>query len=86
MKHHVKLYLNAFKYDISDFIGCEVCNARATDIHHIKARGIGGSKNKDTVENLMALCRECHVKYGDKKNTYEFLIEIHNRHLHKRTG
>ena len=77
MKKHTRLYLEAFSFDVSDFIPCEVCNARATDIHHLKARGIGGSKTKDTKENLMALCRTCHIKYGDKKQYYEFLVEKH---------
>ena len=39
----------------------------AVDIHHIEPRQAGGSKLKDTIENLMALCRKCHLKYGDKK-------------------
>ena len=77
MKQHIKAYLTAFKFDISDFIPCEVCSARAVDIHHIKARGMGGSKTKDVAENLMALCRSCHIKYGDKKQHVDFLLAIH---------
>lgn len=81
MKSHTKIYLEAFGFDISDFIPCEVCKSKATDIHHIKARGMGGSNTKDIKENLMALCRNCHIKYGDRKQYYEFLIEVHNRLL-----
>ena len=35
---------------------------RAVDIHHLESRGMGGSKNKDYIENLMGLCRDCHNK------------------------
>jgi predicted restriction endonuclease len=74
-------YLNHFGYDISDFIPCEVCGKTAIDIHHIEARGIGGSKEADNIENLMALCREDHLKYGDKKQYKEFLKEKHQEKL-----
>lgn len=56
---------------------CEVCSKKAVDIHHIDAKGMGGSKTKDTIENLMAVCRSCHTKYGDKKQFKEFLIKKH---------
>jgi 5-methylcytosine-specific restriction endonuclease McrA len=75
------MYLNHFGYDISDFIPCEVCGKTAIDIHHIEARGIGGSKEADNIENLMALCREDHLKYGDKKQHKEFLKEKHQEKL-----
>ncbi len=79
MKKHTTLYFKAFGFDISDFIPCEVCNSKAVDIHHIKSRKIGGSTQKDTKDNLMALCRECHIKYGDKKQYVDFLIEKHKQ-------
>ena len=66
---------------MSDFIECEVCKGKAVDIHHIDCRGMGGSKEKDTIENLMALCRGCHYIFGDKKQWIDFLIDIHNRKL-----
>jgi hypothetical protein len=78
MKPHVKIYLDYFKYDLYDFIPCEVCESRAVDIHHIEARGMGGTKKKDEIENLMGLCRECHVKYGDISELKDFLKKIHN--------
>jgi len=81
MKKHTKIYLNHFKYDISDTIYCEVCNAVAVDIHHIESRGMGGSKFADTIENLQALCRSCHIEYGDKKQHKEYLKGIHYRLL-----
>ena len=54
---------------------CEVCGSRAVDIHHIHRRGMGGSTDADKIENLMAVCRTCHIEYGDKKHYIDFLIE-----------
>lgn len=81
MKKHTKIYLSYFGYDQSDFIGCEVCGKQANDIHHINCRGMGGTKEVENIDNLMALCRECHIKYGDKKQYKEFLQNIHNTKL-----
>lgn len=77
MKKHTKVYLDYFGYGAEDFIGCEVCSSRAVDIHHIEARRMGGSKKADTIENLMALCRSCHVEYGDKKQYIDNLKAVH---------
>lgn len=76
MKPHTKAYFKANNYDKSDVILCEVCGMVAVDIHHIEARGMGGSKSKDDPNNLMALCRACHIKYGDKKQYKDFLKQI----------
>jgi 5-methylcytosine-specific restriction endonuclease McrA len=81
MKAHTKIYFNYFGYDATDFISCEICGKMANDIHHIHARGMGGSKQADNIENLMALCRNCHIDYGDKKQYIEFLNEIHNKKI-----
>ena len=84
MKKHTKVYLQGMGYDITDFIPCEVCSSKAVDIHHIEARGMGGTKTADTLENLMALCRDCHTKYGDIKEYKEWLQEIHEKKLFNR--
>lgn len=81
MKKHVRLYFDYFGHGVDSFIPCEVCGSRATDIHHIDCRGMGGSKSKDFIENLQALCRTCHLVYGDKKQYIEFLTDIHNKLL-----
>lgn len=78
MKPYVKLYMTYFGYDESDFIPCEMCGSKAVDINHISSRKMGGQKDKDTIENLMAVCRECHVKFGDKKQYVNLLKKIHN--------
>ncbi len=90
MQKHTRIYLHFFKYDTSTFIPCEVCSGRATDIHHINARGMGGSQAKDIITNLMALCRTCHEKYGDKKQYKDFLYQAHankiETHIEETTG
>ena len=81
MKKHTKIYLDYFEYGTDDYIPREVCRRKAVDIHHIVARGMGGGKGKDEIENLMALCRECHIEYGDKKQYLDFLITKHHNKL-----
>ena len=78
MKKHTKVYLQAMGYDTTDWIPCEVCASQAVDIHHIEARGMGGSKHADVIENLMGLCRKCHVEYGDRKDIKDWLQSIHD--------
>ena len=77
MKNHTKVYLKEMGFGTTDWIPCEVCRATAVDIHHIESRGMGGSKTADTIDNLMALCRECHVEFGDKKHYKELLVATH---------
>jgi 5-methylcytosine-specific restriction endonuclease McrA len=81
MKKHTKIYMNYFGYSIADFIPCECCEAKAVDIHHIKSRGMGGSKEKDCIENLMALCRHCHITYGDITSERDYLVKKHQQKL-----
>jgi len=83
MKKHTKIYLTHFDYGEQDFIGCEACGSRAVDIHHIEARGLGGSKTKDFIENLAALCRSCHTKAELDKTFNAKVKELHMKHLKK---
>lgn len=83
MKPYQTNYLKHFGYDKSDTIYCEVCGKIAVDLHHIKARGMGGSKLRDNIENIMALCRPCHEYYGDKKQHMDFLIITHQIKMNK---
>jgi 5-methylcytosine-specific restriction endonuclease McrA len=84
VKNHTKVYLKAMGYDTTDFIPCEVCQAKAVDIHHIESRGMGGSKHADTIENLMALCRTCHheADFGTSLKK-DFLKEVHLSHIQR---
>jgi hypothetical protein len=53
--------------------------ARAVDVNHIIARGMGGVKDNrlDIIENLMATCREHHTKYGDSPKWFDYLVKVH---------
>lgn len=85
MKNHTKVYLNYFNFKIPEDCECEICGVFANDIHHIKARGMGGNPNsdKDSIENLMALCRKHHLIYGDFPDKKEWLKDIHKRFMLK---
>lgn len=79
MKAHTKIYLDAFGLNTSDFIYCELCGSKAQATHHIEARKMGGRPNNDMdrIENLMAICRPCDVKYADKKAYKALLYRMH---------
>lgn len=79
MKPHTKIYFKTLGYDITDFIPSEISGGKAVDIHHIECKGMGGnpSKSKDRIENLQALTREEHLKYGDKHKYMAFLYKKH---------
>ena len=83
MKSHTLIYFRHFGImwfpdGSHDWIACEVCGGEAVDIHHIFRRGMGGTSEPDTIENLMALCRSCHELYGDKPKWIEFLKDRHS--------
>ncbi len=60
MKAHTKIYMQFHGFEEGDYIP-DIMNGRpSNDIHHISARGMGGSKCKDHIENLAALTRENH--------------------------
>jgi len=81
VKKHTQIYMKYFGYHLSDWMPCEICGCQAVDLHHIEARRMGGTNTKDTIENLMALCRGHHVQFGDKKQHKEMLIEVHNNFM-----
>ncbi len=86
MKKHTRIYLSAMGYDESDWISCEVIGCECGDgwIHHIDCRGMGGSKTKDFIENLMKICPHHDEKYGDKKQYMDFLRWCHIRRMDER--
>lgn len=73
--------MNAFNYVLDDFIPSELSGTRAVDIHHIDCKGMGGTGKEDRIENLMAVTRQEHLKYGDKKHHMVFLYESHRSFL-----
>lgn len=83
MKPHTKIYLNYFGFQIPQDCFCEVCGSPAVDVHHIEARGMGGDPQgkKDVIENLQALCRDCHTNYGDVPECKENLKAVHVRFM-----
>lgn len=60
MKKHTKIYFDYYDLAPGEFIPCYVCGIKAQDLHHIEQKGIGGSKTKDTIENIIPLCRKHH--------------------------
>ena len=76
MQKYTKVYFDYFGYTIADFVPCEICSNRATEIHHILNRSHRKDLEND-ITNLMAVCRSCHTKYGDNKNYIDFLQITH---------
>jgi hypothetical protein len=83
MQKHVIIYCKYFGYADESEIMCEICGPpqRAVDVHHIDARGMGGSELMDIIENLMGLCRKCHNKYGDIEHFKPNLRKIHENKM-----
>ena len=81
MIKYKKVYLDYFKYDETDFIFCEICQKTAIEIHHLTPKGMGGSKTKDYIGNLIAVCRDCHNQCHDSKEFNNKAKEIHLRNL-----
>lgn len=71
MQEHTKIFQD-FWWDeltLSQTEQCSVCNSwEGTDIHHISSRGLGSSKYKNFLENLICLCRSCHLRCHSDKN------------------
>ncbi len=86
MRNHTKIYLSSLGYDVADFIPSEISGVKAADIHHVICKGMGGDPTgeKDRIENLMALTRREHDKYGDKKQHMSFLYQTHKIFLERK--
>lgn len=86
MRKHVHIYMKYFGYDESDFIPSEISGKKANDIHHIDCKGMGGnpSGDKDVIENLIALTRQEHEKYGDKAEFIDFLRDKHLKYMERK--
>lgn len=84
MVKHKKIYFDAFGYTMADFIPSEISGIRADDIHHIEARGMGGSENLDRIENLMAVTRSEHNEFGDISKYKSELFRAHREFMERR--
>ena len=78
MQSYTKEYLTQFGYHETDFVPCECCEKKATEIHHLLGRK--GDLLND-IKNLMAICRKCHEDYGQVKEFMCYLLKIHIRRL-----
>ena len=79
MKIHIKTYRDYFDLTPDDRVMCEYCNKQeAVDVHHIQPRGAGGKNN---IENLIALCRDCHTLAHREKITKRALFIKHMSNL-----
>lgn len=79
MQKYIKVYLDYFDIKTENELICERCGAKGNDLYHIYGRG----KGKDVIENIMCLCRDCHLLAHGSKNYIskaEFQ-EIHNNFL-----
>ena len=89
MQPHIKEYTEKIPSH-TGYYPCEVCKAKAVDIHHIKRRSEFGSKKKsrneghqDHIDNLIALCRLCHDKAHANTLTKEQLHSYHQKTLNR---
>ena len=76
MKKHVKIYLEFHGFSKGDWVACRECGSTANDVHHIIPKGMGGRPNADTPDNLIALCRMCHIEAHANILTKEYLKEL----------
>ena len=79
MIKYKKIYMDFFNLGEQDFIYCELhyiglgASIKSVDIHHIRH----GANKVDNINNLMALCRECHDKAHREHICRNELEQIH---------
>ena len=74
MIKYKKIYADAFGYIQGEYVSSELSPNRGVDIHHIVGR-------EERIENLIAVTREEHLKYGEVKSAYVFLLTKHMNFL-----
>ena len=85
MEVHTRIYFKHFGIAFNesgwhDPIKCEVCGRVAIDIHHVNGRW--NKENSNNIENLIALCRRCHVDAHSGELTKGDLHVVHNSNLY----
>ena len=84
MKRHSRNYLKYFDLGEQSFIYCEYCyiklgaSLRGVDLHHIKYLSRGGT---DDIMNIIALCRDCHIKAHNEQLKMPELNTVHREFL-----
>lgn len=81
MAKYKKTYIEHFGYYEGEWIACEVCSKTSIDVHHLDIKGMGGTKKEEKIEDLIAVCRECHNKCHDHPEFNEKAREIHLKNL-----
>ncbi len=82
MKPYTKIYFKYFGFDESSFVPCEVCGAKAVDIHHIRPKSLAKSL-ENNITNLIALCRFHHDLAHSSQQFSQTLDLIHRKNLLK---
>jgi len=82
MKKHIRIYLDFFGYSGYEYMPCEICQNPANQVHHIDPRGMGGSKQKDHIDNLLGCCFECHRKCESNEIGKAEQMRIHKNFMH----
>ena len=72
-KEYVKKYIEHHNIGEQDIILCKVCGKIAVDLHHIIMLSQCGSDNP---ENIIPLCRECHMRSHSNKITKQELYRL----------
>lgn len=61
---------------------CQRCSRPATDVHHRKVKGMGGTGDEEVafgLANLVSLCRECHSHvHANPAESYELGWLVHS--------
>jgi hypothetical protein len=70
-----------FNLHEGDYVYSEISGLPCTDIHHIDNKGMGGSNNKDYIENLIALTREEHELCHKHKSINDYAKIVHEYFL-----
>jgi 5-methylcytosine-specific restriction endonuclease McrA len=76
VKKYVKIYMEYHGIQGDEWWPCENCSQTGNQVHHLIPRGMGGSKERDYIENLIGLCFDCHEKAERKILTREYLYGI----------
>lgn len=77
MMPYTKIYLKHFDLEPGEYVFCEVSGRPCTEIHHLDGRG----KDKDTIENCMALSREYHEMCELSTECNDIAKDIHKSFL-----